>query len=696
MFYSDNPIEETKDDLLNRGIFANRIATAVSTYACPECLIIGVYGGWGDGKSSLANLIINQIKQSGVKDKYAVIRFNPWLYSNKEDLISQMFKEISHAFKISDPSETTNKVANVIEKAGKIIGIAKYLPIPIAPELSQTISDIFGDYSAALKDGASGEKELPEIKEEIESVLESNKIKLLIAIDDFDRLNQDEIRIMFQVIKILGNFKNTIYMLMMDKDVVVKSLEKVQGGSGEDYLKKIVQVPITLPTVSEIQLRNILNQEFMNVIGNEEYAEYHELFDNMITTCVIPYISNIRDIKRIVNLFEFKQSFVKRELNLVDLFILCCIELYDKATFHSLMVDKEKLLEKKADLRNSFTLPTRVLSTDEEDALNRKAEISRKCVSKLFFDDTSKIGKGNYRRIADRKYYDSFFSLSLPSNTISLSLIDSIIKYYSKEQINETIRNRQINTLELINEMERNLSYIPDDRITIMFSSIFNNFSYMISEQGISKATLHYLLNSLFDRMSYYSILKTFTDSHFDNSSSKEALIIIDFLLSQEHMHSRMLEQSCYGGCKVKIDKEQLKELESICKESLKSIKLFDYDLREFSMLFYVWRSLDHEESVLFIKHHFFPVENSEVKLIYSLTQKNNESLVINIREIEMYVDCTELFNRISHKTKMQLLSIEEKTVISAFKFYYNNKSDFSLDQNGCAEVYDYMIGGKV
>ncbi len=251
MFNSDNPIGNTNEDLLNRGEFANRIASAISNYASPECLIIGVYGGWGDGKSSLANLIINQVKQSDVKDKYAVIKFNPWLYSNKEDLIAQLFKEISRAFRFSDPAETTKKVANVIEKAGKIIGFAKYLPIPIAPELAKTISETFGDYSAALKEGASGEKELPDIKEKIETILETNKIKLLIAIDDFDRLNQDEIRIMFQVIKILGNFKNTIYMLMMDKDVVVKSLEKVQGGSGEDYLKKIVQVPITLPIVSD-------------------------------------------------------------------------------------------------------------------------------------------------------------------------------------------------------------------------------------------------------------------------------------------------------------------------------------------------------------------------------------------------------------------------------------------------------------
>lgn len=42
---------------------------------------------------------------------------------------------------------------------------------------------------------------------------------------------------MFQVVKVLGDFNNTIYLLSFDKSVVVKSLKDVQGGDGDDYLK---------------------------------------------------------------------------------------------------------------------------------------------------------------------------------------------------------------------------------------------------------------------------------------------------------------------------------------------------------------------------------------------------------------------------------------------------------------------------
>lgn len=695
MFHSDNPISEISDDLLDRGNFANKIAMAISSYTSSECLTIGVYGSWGDGKSSLANMIISEIKKSAVKDKYAVINFNPWLYSNKEDLIAQMFKEISRSFKISNPSETVNKAADVIEKTGKIADIAKMLPIPIAKDIAGTISEAFGKYSSALKDGVNEEKELPEIKKEIESALEKNKIKLLISIDDFDRLNQEEIRIMFQVVKVLGNFKNTIYILMMDKDVVVQSLEKVQGGNGEDYLKKIVQVPIKLPTVSDNQLRTILNQEFASILGNELYSEYHELFDEMVTACVIPYINNIRDIKRIMNLFKFKHSFVQQDLNLVDLLLLSCIELYDKNIYGSLLVDKEKLLGKKADLRNAFSLPVRVLSAGEEENLQRKAQISQKCITKLFLDDTRKYSKGNFRRLSDKKYYDSYLSLSLPSNSLSDSLINSVIKTHSAVQLDELIKNEQYNSIELINEIQQNVKQISTDRISIVFAAIKNNFNYIVTERGVNRVTIFALLNSLFDGMYYNEIKHIVEEADFGNSFTKECLIIIDYLLCQEHKHRRMLEQDCYGGCEQEINNEQLEEIENICKNNLTLVKIFDYDFKDFSRLFFVWRRLDYDECVSHIKHHFFQVDNSEAKLIYSLTLRNNESFLINIREIEKYIDITELHNKISNKIKTHLLSKEEKTVVSAFEFYYKNKNNYHIDSNGIVEVLDLMHIGE-
>ena len=180
MFYSDRPINTTDEDLLGRSSFANKIARAITSYNKEECLTIGIYGNWGDGKSSLANMILSEIDKIASINIYneekpaytCIIRFNPWLYSNKEDLISLMFAEISNSFKISDISQTVEKTANIIEGVGNV---AKYIPIPGFKEIAGLIADLFGDYSKALKAVTNKEESLTDLKAKIEDTLSSKK-----------------------------------------------------------------------------------------------------------------------------------------------------------------------------------------------------------------------------------------------------------------------------------------------------------------------------------------------------------------------------------------------------------------------------------------------------------------------------------------------------------------------------------------
>ena len=148
-----------------------------------------------------------------------------------------MFKEISCVFNFSDINEINKKTANAIEKVGQGAKAARHLPIPVVKDIADIVSNLFEDYANFLK-GNEKDKTLKEIKDKIDNELRKNKIRLIITINDFDRLSQREIRLMFQIIKILGDFQNTIYLLLMDRDVVVSSLKDVQGGDGEDYLKK--------------------------------------------------------------------------------------------------------------------------------------------------------------------------------------------------------------------------------------------------------------------------------------------------------------------------------------------------------------------------------------------------------------------------------------------------------------------------
>lgn len=427
MFNSDSPINNITEDLLERSNFARNVANAIQSYGNPECLTIGIYGGWGEGKSSLANMILSEIPKTSDDTKYVIINFNPWLYSNTEDLIAQLFKTISNIFKFSNVNATKENTTNVIEKVGKAVKAVSHSSLPIVNDVASIISKLFRDYANFLK-GKEKRKTLEEIKYKIDNKLSKNKVRLIIVIDDFDRLSQEEIRLMFQVVKILGDFQNTVYLLLMDKDVVVNSLKGVQGGDGDDYLRKIIQIPITIPKISNSQLNFVLHKEFEKVISVDKYTLIKDLYNEIINVCVIPFISTIRDVKRIINIFEFKNSFLKDEVNQADLLALCALELYVPEAYDIIRSNKENLTKFHSDK----------ISALEQKIQNLNINHDRNAVSNAIVELFSKSAKSSltdkFRRLSDRNYFDTFFSLSLPSSIIPFEVINNIIKNYSKQK----------------------------------------------------------------------------------------------------------------------------------------------------------------------------------------------------------------------------------------------------------------------
>ena len=70
--------------------------------------------------------------------------------------------------------------------------------------------------------------------------------KIVIVIDDIDRLDKDETRLIMKLVKMTANFPNTIFLLAYDRQRVVERLEE-DGWPGEEKKKKIIQVSFTLP-----------------------------------------------------------------------------------------------------------------------------------------------------------------------------------------------------------------------------------------------------------------------------------------------------------------------------------------------------------------------------------------------------------------------------------------------------------------
>ena len=99
MFGADKPIESIENDGLNRKSFSQQLAHAILSYKSQDNFTIGLCGRWGTGKTSIINMVVEEITRetSDSPDKPIIVNFNPWNYSDKSQLIKQFFNLIIYS-----------------------------------------------------------------------------------------------------------------------------------------------------------------------------------------------------------------------------------------------------------------------------------------------------------------------------------------------------------------------------------------------------------------------------------------------------------------------------------------------------------------------------------------------------------------------------------------------------------------------
>lgn len=339
MFKEDNDVK-ISGDTLNRRNFAESLALNIQNYFDRQdinnCLTIGLMGEWGSGKTSLLNMTEECLKDSRIK----IIKFNPWLYSSYNQLVGQFFDELIMEFtesrdaSLSDFLRQYKIKVNELELAKKLAVVGTSL---IDSRLGSGVERILGS--------SSEEENLAYLKKKIDEQFSGRKVVCII--DDLDRLSKDEIAEMFKLIKIMADFKNMVYLVSFDKDIVSEALKYDYGG--ERYIEKIINVPLQVPSIDYSELRDFLVKHFKRI--SREYKKNLDIGrlnqfldfqpDQYGKRCGILYFfTNMRDITRFINILEFNLELIIDEVNLVDFIVITAIQV-----FHSEIYDKIKFNE---------------------------------------------------------------------------------------------------------------------------------------------------------------------------------------------------------------------------------------------------------------------------------------------------------------------------------------------------------------
>jgi hypothetical protein len=342
-FDADAPLNDLNQDLLGRAKLAQHIADGIAGSDKSTSLVVGVYGSWGSGKSTVLNFTDCHLKRM---PNIIRLRFDPWIIGGEEELLLAFMTSLARAVNISErprAKKIAGTAAKILDYASGLIRLGGLDP-KIAP-----ITSVAAD---ASKDIADKLKELSQISLDGEKILiskglEESDERIVVFMDDLDRLDKSELCAVMKLVKLVADFPSVTYVLAFDDHMVARSIgemytkaasEDDAEKAGKDYLEKIVQVPIRLPIPTEPALRSIMLRTIVESV--DQYDKMFEKNDQEVRRLVtdfdagvLPFIHTPRRVKQIGTRIKWALSTMGHEVNTVDVVLLealavCQPELY--------------------------------------------------------------------------------------------------------------------------------------------------------------------------------------------------------------------------------------------------------------------------------------------------------------------------------------------------------------------------------
>jgi predicted KAP-like P-loop ATPase len=435
MLSADKPLIEPQEDQLGYALFARHLAFSLAKMIPAEGFVVAIYGPWGSGKTTLLNFLFYYFKQAPVNEQPIIVPFNPWWFSGHEKLAKHFFDQLQASLATSDV-DLTNLQGKIAEFADMVSELPSSIHIPYI-----SIGKIAVEFTP-LK---SSVKNVIKLKTEIAAELRKQSRRIFVTVDDIDRLNPDEIRQLFGVIKSVADFPNVVYLLTFDKKVVIEALRESQGISGENYLEKIVQFPFELPLPDRSSLYRLLFARLESIMAGTPEGLFDQTYwGNVFMRGIEHFISTPRKINLLTNTLSVTYPAVQGEVNPVD-FIgietlrIFCPEAYNMIrTYPEKFTGREWVASKIDQLR---TFQDSWVTQIEEG--NREAV--RGLLSQLFpklgemwgdvgFDPPNETTWRKQLRICSRDIFPIFFHLALPQGDISNAEIMVILSLAENPQ----------------------------------------------------------------------------------------------------------------------------------------------------------------------------------------------------------------------------------------------------------------------
>ena len=248
-------------DELNRKPLANNIFDLIKTDRIEKSIRVGVYGGWGEGKTT----VLEYVRDLARASKFRVAWFNPWKARDSIHLWSEFYLAVKKAFPETEKKPFWNP------KSWSAKGLPFVTRIPQLERFIGTLPDLALPWM------------LGEVRTDIVEALrkEPPGTKLVVIIDDLDRASPQLVpHLLLGLLEEL-DIKGCAYVFGLDPVIIARALPTVHPGWGTtpEFLEKIIEFRFWLARPQKSELVSLCKSEIARAPVNIDPHAIHEIID---------------------------------------------------------------------------------------------------------------------------------------------------------------------------------------------------------------------------------------------------------------------------------------------------------------------------------------------------------------------------------------------------------------------------------
>lgn len=347
--FTDKPAMTVLDDVFEIKQYISGLSDFI--LECDTPMTIAIQGDWGSGKTSMMNMIKETIGEKAVTSW-----FNTWQYSqfNMGDALAISF--LSRLVSDLGIEKASNDNAKKILKTiGKQVALFTLGTInPFVGQIAEKVVEKAGEVNDSTK-----EFDMPtainELKKQFQllvdqKVANSKGNRVVIFIDDLDRLHPGKAVELLEVLKLFLDCDKCVFVLAIDYAVVSQGVKQKYGEllgeeKGRSFFDKIIQVPFKMP-VAKYNVNNYVSKA-LNAVGVNVPDEEVDIYVKLIQTSVG---CNPRAMKRLFNAFwllnkvSVNESVVSVSERKV-LFAVLCLQLSFEKIYNYIVTNPEECLD---------------------------------------------------------------------------------------------------------------------------------------------------------------------------------------------------------------------------------------------------------------------------------------------------------------------------------------------------------------